>query len=177
MQGGDTDEVRYISDVWGGTVADDLRGDVEDNALRGGGGADSLYGREGDDTLWGQTGRDFLDGGAGSDTAVYSDNTTPVRVDLASDTATFVGQSGPAETLLSIENVIGGSGADTLLGDAGGNVLQGGAGADRLDGRGGSDTVSFVGEAPGVLIDLAAQRAGSIDTSVSLTALPIDPAR
>jgi Ca2+-binding RTX toxin-like protein len=177
VQGGETDEVRYVADVWGGTVADELRGDVEDNALRGGGGADTLYGAEGDDTLWGQSGRDLLDGGGGADTAVYSDNSTPVRVDLASDTATFIGQSWQAETLVSIENVVGGSGADTLLGDAGANVLQGGAGADRLDGRGGADTVSFFGEAQGVLINLASQRAGSIGSAVRDTLVSIENGR
>lgn len=41
----------------------------------------------------------------------------------------------------TIENALGGSGADTLLGSEIANLLDGGAGADRITGNGGEDTL------------------------------------
>lgn len=173
---GETDTLYVIDNLWGGSAGDTLRGNTYANELRGGAGGDSLVGHAGDDTLWGQGGRDTLDGGDGTDTVVYSDNTTPVRVDLAAGSVTFAGQPWLPETLVSIENAVGGSGADTLLGTAGANVFRGGAGADRIDGRGGSDTVSFAGETAGVLVDLAAGRSGTIGSSVRDTLVSIESA-
>lgn len=175
---GDAPDALYsIESVWSGSGNDSLIGSEAANELRGGAGADTLRGAAGDDTLWGQGGNDLLDGGEGSDTIVYSDNTTPVRIDLAARLVTFVGQSWIPEALLSIESAVGGSGADTLIGTAGANVLQGGGGADRIDGRGGSDTVSFAGEAQAVLIDLVTLRSGAIGSTVRDTLVSIENAR
>ncbi|RZJ29867.1 MAG: hypothetical protein EON85_06085, partial [Brevundimonas sp.] len=46
---------------------------------------------------------------------------------------------------VTIENVIGGSGADTIRGNSADNIIQGGGGADVIDGGLGSDTVVFTG--------------------------------
>src|SRR3546814_12090827 len=51
----------------------------------------------------------------------------------------FPGNPTPIESIVDVENVIGGGGHDQLSGDGGGNVLTGGAGNDLLDGRGGDD--------------------------------------
>jgi Ca2+-binding RTX toxin-like protein len=49
--------------------------------------------------------------------------------------------AGDTDTLVAIENVVGGSGNDRLVGDAATNRLSGGAGADTLMGGGGDDTL------------------------------------
>ena len=51
-------------------------------------------------------------------------------------------QSNPASL---IENVIGGSGNDSLRGNAADNVFRGGGGNDFIDGQGGSDTAVYAG--------------------------------
>ena len=60
-----------------------------------------------------------------------------------------------ADTLTSIENVIGSAYADTLTGDTNDNVLEGGAGADSLSGGAGSDTASYEGDGAGVTVNLS----------------------
>jgi Ca2+-binding RTX toxin-like protein len=73
----------------------------------------------------------------GSDTLSYGTGTTAgVTVNLAAHTA-----SGFA-SILGIENVTGGSGADLLTGDDTGNILSGGAGNDTLVGGLGNDTLT-----------------------------------
>jgi Ca2+-binding RTX toxin-like protein len=52
----------------GGTGADHLTGDGNNNTLDGGDGADLLSGGAGDDSLYGGAGVDSLSGGAGNDT-------------------------------------------------------------------------------------------------------------
>ena len=163
----ETDTLYHIENIWGGSGNNSITGSGGSNELRGGNGADTLLGMAGDDTLWGQGGTDKIDGGAGSDTVVYSDNTTPVKVDLTSKLVTFPGKSWPSESVVSIENAITGSGNDTLIGGSIANVLDGGLGADRIDGRGGADTVSFASHASAVRIDLNSQRATVIGTSVT----------
>src|SRR5262245_63227070 len=60
-----------------------------------------------------------------------------VLVDLQAGTASGIDIGN--DTLVSIENVEGGLGNDTIRGDAGANRLLGGDGDDRLAGRGGDD--------------------------------------
>jgi Ca2+-binding RTX toxin-like protein len=123
--------------------------------LTGTSGNDNLVGGDGDDTLAGLAGNDTLNGGAGSDTADYSASTDAFRLDLAVTTGQSLGKSG-IDTLISIENVRGGSGANTIYGNAADNRLDGGAGNDLLDGRDGNDVL--IG---GAGIDQVAGRAGS----------------
>jgi Ca2+-binding RTX toxin-like protein len=52
-----------------------------------------------------------------------------------------VGKTGGSDTLISIENIIGGSGANQFYGSDMNNVMDGGAGNDLLDGRGGDDVL------------------------------------
>jgi hemolysin type calcium-binding protein len=62
--------------------------------------------------------------GASGDTLDYTGTATSVSVNLGGGTATGCG------IIAGIENVIGGSGADSLTGDSGNNRLDGGAAGD-----------------------------------------------
>jgi Ca2+-binding RTX toxin-like protein len=137
---------------------DTLEGNNGNDTLVGLGGADSLMGGKGNDLLaGGGDNGDVLNGGDGVDTASYALGRTnegivfsnaPVEVDLAGGWAR-IGTPPKAgdrdvraiNSLISIENVIGGVGDDTLRGDKGGNVLEGFDGNDSLEGREGDDTL------------------------------------
>jgi Ca2+-binding RTX toxin-like protein len=91
--------------------------------------------------LYANSGNNILNGGAGTDTVSYQYGATAgVTVSLATTAAQATGGSG-ADTLLNIENLIGGGYADTLAGNAGNNVLSGGYGSDMLSGGRGDDTL------------------------------------
>jgi Ca2+-binding RTX toxin-like protein len=124
-------------------------GNASNNNITGNGAANILKGGAGDDTL---------DGGLGSDTASYSGGSA-VTVSLAVAGAQNTGGGG-LDTLISIENLIGSSFADTLTGNAAANVINGGAGADTMTGGAGNDT--YVVDNAG---DLVKENAGEgIDT-------------
>ena len=140
--------------VDGGEGDDTLLGEAGDDLLKGGAGDDGLEGGLGNDVLMGGEGDDLLDGGEGIDTASFAGDTAGVVVDLAAGTAE--GDDVGFDELVSIENVIGGSGNDVLKGDAGDNVFAGGAGDDVIDGRGGFDTLDLSGATGPVTVDVAA---------------------
>ena len=135
----------------GGSGADVLEGDgccgvvtPGNDTLSGGSGGDYLYGDLGDDTLDGGSGGDYFDGGSGTDTATYAVRSVGVRVTVGSAGLANDGQSGEGDNVTgTIENVIGGSGNDSLTGSGGPNVVAGGLGNDSLDGGLGPDV--FVG--------------------------------
>jgi hypothetical protein len=74
-------------------------------------------------------------GSYGRDTLNYSYYSTAVQVDLQQGRATNTGGVG------DIEDVKGGSGADTLFGNDYANLLSGNGGNDILDGAAGSDSL------------------------------------
>ena len=115
-----------------------LEGENGDDILYGNGGNDTLNGGDGDDFLRGGLGNDTLNGGAGTDIADYSTATGNVTAEILLGTASNDGQGG-ADTLLSIEVLIGGGFNDLLRGDDGINYLVGGNGNDTLAGKGGDD--------------------------------------
>jgi Ca2+-binding RTX toxin-like protein len=134
-----------------------LIGNAENNRLTGGRGNDTLVGNDGDDTLIGNDGNDSLFGGAGNDwlnggfgvdhlnggdgidTATYAFSTEGISADLETGVVRLPGQAN--ETALSIENLIGSSGHDTVSGNSANNWISGGAGDDWLVGRGGNNTL------------------------------------
>jgi len=125
--------ITSIENVTGGNGADSLTGDTGANALTGG---------TGNDTLSGGLGADVLTGAAGTDTASYADETTAMFVDLSTGSARRGLAINPVEdTLVTIENVTGGSGDDSITGNANANRLEGGGGGDILIGGGGVDTL------------------------------------
>jgi diguanylate cyclase (GGDEF)-like protein len=117
-----------------------LRGGSGDDALYGSAGQDSVDGQDGDDTLGGGFGGDSLQGGPGNDTANYSYYSSPIVVDL-DDVADDGAANERANVAGDIENILGGSGADTLIGDDDANTIEGGAGKDVLRSGGGDDTL------------------------------------
>lgn len=135
----------------GGAGDDTLLGGVGDNELVGGAGADLLTGGQGNDQLGGGGGDDtyffglpgvseqdviFEEAGGGSDTLDFSENGSPVRVNLGSDqlvalaaggrelSVAFAGQSA------NLENVIGTPFDDAILANGADNRLSGGLGDD-----------------------------------------------
>ena len=128
-------DVMEVENIIGGSGADFIHGDSNDNTLSGRDGNDGLWGEGGDDTLIGGSGRDYLDGGEGTDTVSYEYSATGVTVDLD----TRVAPDG--DTFNSIENLRGSAFADTLSGDSNSNRLEGGAGNDILNGQRGNDVL------------------------------------
>lgn len=142
----------------GGPGADRLNGGRGSDTLNGGGGNDRLFGGSGNDKLDGGPGSDYVDGGRGDDPKVsggpgdfdivvgntgidridggpgehdiasYTTSTVPIAVDLGA--GRMVGEVN--ERLSGIEDVLGGSGNDTLIGNAAANRLDGGPGDDHL---------------------------------------------
>lgn len=140
-----TDQMNSIENLIGGSGSDVLVGDTNENVLTGGANTDYLYGQDGDDTLIGGAASpgaaNQLWGGAGSDTASYAGTTGSVHADLTAQAGHVGGVL--VDLMNSIENLIGGSNADTLLGDAGANRLLGGGGGDAIWGRGGADVFVY----------------------------------
>ena len=105
------------------------------------------FGSDGDDTFVGTSGTDTFDGGKGVDTVSYKDSVDAVQIDLSiTDTKGAVKPTGglaAGDRLIGIENIIGGSGDDTLTGDGEANTLTGGAGRDTLTGGRGDDTYVY----------------------------------
>jgi Ca2+-binding RTX toxin-like protein len=99
-----------VEDARGGTAADALTGDGDDNALDGGDGGDALAGGAGEDTL---------DGAAGADTLRGQD-----------DDDTLTGGAGD-------DTLAGGGEDDTLTGGDGTDAFDGGDGDDTLAARDG----------------------------------------
>ena len=112
-----------------------------DDQVAAGLGNDVVAAGPGSDVLRGGSGSDSLDGGPDRDTVTYDERTAgePVSVTLA--TIGDDGAAGENDTLLGIEDVIGGAGSDTLAGDGAPNILIGGPGLNTLDGLGGDDVV------------------------------------
>jgi Ca2+-binding RTX toxin-like protein len=129
------------SDVLYGHAPDQIFGfDVPGVGADDGSGHDTLMGGDGADLLYGSLGDDRIDGGEGIDTVSYADAPGAVDIDLR-HLRQHTGAAG-VDTLVSVENVIGGSGGDHLRGDDGVNLLSGGGGDDTIEGGDGSDVMS-----------------------------------
>jgi len=140
------DTIRNVENIVGGSAGDTLTGDAA---------ANKLSGARGNDWLKGSGGADILDGGEDIDTADYSDKTAAIAVTLNGSSLATVTVGGVAEdSIAKIENIVGGSGGDTMTGDAAGNTFRGGSGADTLDGGDGSDTADFSDKTQSVLLAL-----------------------
>jgi lipopolysaccharide export system permease protein len=99
-------------DAWAGN--DRVAGGTGDDTIFGGDGKDVLTGGAGNDVLNGGAGNDVLDGRAGIDTVSYADDTAGVVVNLVSRTA--LGDDSGRDTVKNFENVVGGSGNDSITG-------------------------------------------------------------
>jgi len=130
--------IANITNVTGGTGADIITGGAGNNVLNGG---------VGNDVLSGALGLDVLNGAGGTDTASYAGESDGFNINLAMGIVQrLVGGTPTAEDQLSsIENVIGGAGADTIIGSAVNNVITTGGGDDSVSGGDGFDTVILDG--------------------------------
>ncbi|MEX2310896.1 MAG: hypothetical protein WD624_00435, partial [Rhodospirillales bacterium] len=145
----DAEGLDYTFVLTGGNSDNVITTSDGDDTLRGTDGDDILIGGAGDDTFLAAPGLgdDTYDGGDGIDTITFAESDGDLIINLTNGTATDdQGGNGIGnDTILDIENVIGGSGNDIIIGDDGDNVFRGGAGDDFIDGRGGQDTAIFSG--------------------------------
>lgn len=120
---------------------DDIYAGSGDDVILAGAGNDEVFGEVGNDILIAGEGEgnDVYDGGAGSDWVTFTSTSQGVVVNLANGTAS--GAETGNDTLIDIENVIGGDGNDSITGTSATNTLVGGAGADTIDGGGGADVI------------------------------------
>ncbi|MEX0367111.1 MAG: beta strand repeat-containing protein, partial [Ruegeria sp.] len=129
-----TSNIEYFN----GTSFDDLVGlNALDNRINGFDGNDTIV-------AVGVGGNDTINGGNGADSFVVN-TSSAINLSLLTTAAQTLG-SGTVR-LLSIENLTGGFGDDTLTGNNADNVLDGGNSRfsdDIMDGRGGNDTVSYL---------------------------------
>jgi Ca2+-binding RTX toxin-like protein len=107
--------------------------------LTGGKANDSLVGDDHNNILTGGAGKDLLDGSGGIDTASYGADRHGVIASLVS--GNVESKSSGNDTLISIENLVGGSGDDNFTGSNQANVLNGGAGGDTISGGQGNDRI------------------------------------
>ena len=114
---------------------------------------------------------------AGADTLSYAGNTAAVVVNLTTGAATgFV-------SIANIENVIGGTGSDTITGSVGNNTLNGGLGLgdDFLDGAGGTDAMAggagndtYVTDGGDALTENAAEGTDTVRSSAAAFTLAVN---
>jgi Ca2+-binding RTX toxin-like protein len=121
----------------GNNLNNNLTGNNRNNRIVGLTGNDTLEGNLGDDILLGGNGNDLINsnsgvkqinGGNGSDTVSYNyvEFGTNLSINLVTNRAGVPGSTG-FDTIISIENVIGGGGNEIIIGN---DTLIGGVGRD-----------------------------------------------
>ncbi len=149
-------------DLLAGTAVDPFGTDslVGARNINGSDRDDIFLGSDFNDRFRGRGGNDYFDGRGGSDMADYSYLTAAsqgISVNLAAERASD-GSNG-TDTLISIEQVRGGAGNDTIIGSSADNVIRGNAGSDSLDGSTGTgDVVDYSLNSFGVSVNLLAGR-------------------
>jgi Ca2+-binding RTX toxin-like protein len=144
--GGDT-SITTCENIIGGDGADTLTGNNLDNVITGGAGVDTMSGGAGNDTFIMAAdatlnGDDVIDGEAGEDTVDWSARSADLTLVLTADVAsTPNGEGAEATSMVNIENLICGSGDDTVTGDSADNLIEGRAGDDTIDSAGGNDII------------------------------------
>jgi Ca2+-binding RTX toxin-like protein len=145
-----TDKIDGFRGVITGAGADTVYGSAADehftlgagdDTVDAGPGNDSIDGGDGNDSLRGGHGTDVIVGGAGEDTATYDERTASEPLSITLATPGDDGAPGENDTLVGVEDVIGGASSDVLSGDAGPNRLVGGGGLNTIDGGAGNDVL------------------------------------
>jgi Ca2+-binding RTX toxin-like protein len=134
----------------GNSLATVLTGNAGNDRLTGGSGNDSLVGGSGDDThVFASATAAEADTvteatNAGADTLSFSTLTSDVTLSLGTSAVQTVhaNRTLKLNTTNVFENLVGGSGNDTLTGNSRANSLTGNAGNDILVGNSGDDTLS-----------------------------------
>ena len=119
---------------------DTIYGGTGNDTIYGGTGNDRVNGGLGDDELLGDAGADTLSGGPGADTADYSSTSASLTITIdgrANDGA----RNERDSVALDVENVLGGSGNDSITGSPAANELDGGTGDDTITGGSGDDLI------------------------------------
>ncbi|WP_166802362.1 peroxidase family protein [Microvirga pakistanensis] len=177
MFGGDGDD-----NMLGGSDADMLYGDAGHDRIFGDEGNDLINTGTGNDTVYGGAGGDLIvasvsdgndvyygddmAGGTGTDTLDMSAITAGITANLggngASSGSVFSSHSG-SDTIWSVENIVTGSGNDTITASRAVNVIDGGSGNDIFRFLSASDANgdTIVGFQPGDRLDLSAIDANS----------------
>lgn len=114
--------------IYGDTGNNELRGGAGDDTIFGGAGNDTIIGGDGNDTINGGVGNNTIDGGNGVDILTYAAATAAVDVNMTTGVVANNGYGG-ADSIVSIEHVVGSDYNDTFLGRTG-NILHGGLGND-----------------------------------------------
>jgi Ca2+-binding RTX toxin-like protein len=149
---GDGDHVSGIENVEGTREAENtIAGNDADNEISGSIFLDRLSGGGGDDVIESGTdygnaplyfdANDIVDGGPGVDEVRYERSAAVhlVLADPGAPPTTGNGSGSESDSLVNVENVLGGDKRDTLTGSSAANLLDGGYDDDTLDGRGGND--------------------------------------
>ncbi|MBJ6127906.1 peroxidase family protein [Microvirga splendida] len=172
MFGGDGDD-----NMLGGADADMLYSDAGNDRIFGDDGNDMIDAGAGNDTVYGGAGDDLIvasandgndvyygddmAGGLGTDTLDMSAITANITANLggngASNGSVFSSQSG-TDTVWGVENIVTGSGNDTITANHAVNVIDGGAGNDvfRFLSAADANGDTILGFQPGDRLDLSA---------------------
>lgn len=171
--------------IFGGADDDTIFGGAGNDLIKAGSGDDWAFGGAGNDLLQGDAGSDTLVGGAGDDLFVVTLNDgndsyfgdaftggvghdtldlSAITANISANLGTGVGGFGSVasslsgnDALFSIENIVTGSGNDTIRAGNAVNVMDGGAGHDifRFGSTVAADGDTIVGFEPGDRIDLS----------------------
>ncbi len=120
-----------------------IRGTSHDDIYIGDDRSNWFAGYGGNDWFDGGPGRDGFYGGEGIDTLSYAWLDDDLTANLETGKVEIGGSHPYVERIRSIENIVAGSGDDTLIGNARDNLFIGGAGSDSFYGGEGSDTVDY----------------------------------
>ncbi|HEY4136577.1 MAG TPA: peroxidase family protein [Alphaproteobacteria bacterium] len=148
-----------MPDLTGTGGANTLNGNGTAQQFHANGGNDDISGAGGNDIIFGDAGNDEAAGGTGNDifVATINDNNDEYNGGADIDTYNLARTSANAtinlttgtasstqtgnDTLVSVENVVGSRGANTITGSTADNRLEGGFGNDVINGAGGNDTL------------------------------------
>ena len=156
----EADDIQADVEIVNGGSGNDTLSGYKDNSLTQGNGAYTLNGGAGDDWFLqtnfvvdkGPNATEVLNGGAGTNTVDYSNRSVGLVITMDGLAANDGDPNSAQNTATGekdnvgkdVENVLGGSAADTITGNAFNNVITGGGGADSLVGGDGDD-VFFMG--------------------------------
>ncbi|UXN62195.1 peroxidase family protein [Phyllobacterium zundukense] len=153
--------------LYGDAGSDRIFGDAGNDLINTGSGNDTAHGGDGNDMFVAEAsdGNDNYYGDAGSDTLDMAAITANLTVDLGTGFAgrgSALGSQSGNDTLWNVENVVTGSGNDTITASSAVNVIDGGAGNDtfRFLSAGDADGDTIAGFQPGDKLDL-----GGIDAN------------
>ncbi len=128
--------------IYGGDGADTIMGGDGNDLITAGNGDDNVMGGKGDDTFVAGVadGMDRYSGDLGNDTLDMSAISANIEANLGTGLSGYAQiLNGPRDTLYGIENIVTGSGNDTVTASGARNVIDTGAGQDTVVFRSASD--------------------------------------